>query len=893
MSRSFAVRLLNPSLRSRLAVFVVLTCVPMLAIVLYSSFHSRQVDERRAQQEVARLTRLAAADEQEVLNGVRQTVVDLSETDAVRGGEPRVCSALLAAVHGRSRFANLFVAGLDGGLTCSAVPPAGPVSIADRSYFQRTLQTGEFAIGEYQVGRVVNRPVISAGYPIRDNSGNAIGVVGASLDLAGLSTAVGRFDLPPGWTVTLTDRGGTVLVQVPDDGHTVGTHLADAAPVTPRQGLTSTATLAHRPNGDVAIESPVAFGDVPVPDLTVRVSGPEQSLDAQFEHDLRRNLSAAALVTLLGLGAAWVFGERFFVRRVHALLRTADRLAAGDLKARSGLPAGRDELAKLAVSIDHMAGELERRTDEVARRQEHFRALIETGSDVITVIDVEGRLQYVSPSVHRVFGYEPGTVIGRDAFSLVHPDDRERLLQAFQGVASTPGVHRPIEFRVRHADGSWRYAEAVANNLLNHPTVAGIVEVLRDITERRQAEEELAALLHREQEAREAAESSNRAKDEFLALLSHELRTPLTPIIGFVQLLRRDRLDPRLRDYALEMIERNAQSQTRLVSDLLDVSRIVAGKLPLERRSVDLCAAVETAAAAFAGEAREKGIELELTLDPQTGYVDGDTDRLQQIVRNLIANALKFTPAGGRVDVELRRDGAEAILSVSDTGIGIEPAFLPEVFERFRQADASSSRQHGGLGLGLAIVRSLVELHDGTVRAESDGPGRGARFIVTLPLRTAAPVAAEPSVTAPASAPPTLATVRVVVVEDNADTRELIGVTLSSAGAEVTSVASAADAIAAIERTAPDVLVSDIGLPGEDGYALIKRLRGHPRAAVRTLPAIALTAYAGGEDRALALSCGFDEHLPKPVDPARLVALVATFTTAWEGEPAAPIEPVH
>lgn len=883
-------RLLNPSLRSRLAVFVVLTCVPMLVIVLYSSFHNRQVAEERAQQEVGRLTRLTAADEQEVFNGVRQVIVDLAQTDAVRSGDPRTCSAMLAAVLGRSRFANLFVATPSGDVTCSAVPLAGPVNIADRGYFQRTLQTGEFAIGEYQISRSVNRPVITSGYPVRDGAGNPIAVVGASLDLSGLATAVGRFDLPSGWTVIITDRSGTVLLQVPDGDPAVGTRVADVALASPHSGLTSTLTLVHRPNGAVAIESPVAIGDAPVPDLTVRISGPEQSLDAQFEHDLRRNLSAAALVTLLGLCAAWVFGERFFVRRVHALLHTADRLAAGDLQARSGLPAGRDELAKLAVSVDNMAGELERRTEEVARRQEHFRALIETGSDVITVIDALGRLQYVSPSVQRVFGYEPGTVIGRDAFSLVHPDDRERLLQAFQAVAQTSGVHRPIEFRVLHADGSWRYAEAVANNLLDHPTVAGIVEVLRDVTERHNAEEELEELLRREQEARAAAESSNRAKDEFLALLSHELRTPLTPIIGFVQLLRRDRLEPRLRDYALEMIERNAQGQSRLVSDLLDVSRIVAGKLALNREPVDLCAAVETAVVAFAGEAREKGIELVAALDPQAGSVEGDVDRLQQVVRNLVANAIKFTPAGGRVDVELRREGGQALLSVVDTGVGIDPAFLPEVFERFRQADASSSRLHGGLGLGLAIVRSLVELHGGSVRAESEGLGRGARFVVALPLRADLLAAGEPSSGALPAEPPTLATVRVVVVEDNADTRELIGMTLRSAGAEVTSVASVVDALAAIERTAPDVLVSDIGLPGEDGYTLIQRLRRHARAALRSLPAIALTAYAGGEDRTLALASGFDEHLAKPVDPARLVALVATFTTAWEAESPAPVE---
>jgi CheY-like chemotaxis protein len=387
-----------------------------------------------------------------------------------------------------------------------------------------------------------------------------------------------------------------------------------------------------------------------------------------------------------------------------------------------------------------------------------------------------------------------------------------------------------------------------------------------------------AGLYEAERAAREAAESANRAKDEFLSVLSHELRTPLTPILGFTEMLRRRKEVKReMLDHALEAIDRSARVQARLVGDLLDVSRIVSGKLQIERQPVDLRQVIRAATDAVRAEAEARSIALVSDLDPAAAAVTGDPDRLQQVVWNLLSNAVKFTPQGGRVEERLARDGGQAVITVTDTGQGIPPEFLPHVFERFRQADGSSTRAHGGLGLGLAIVRHLVELHGGRVTAASEGAGKGATFTVHLPLASPAPVprAADPVDGVESAA---LAGVRVLVVEDDADTRGLLRLALEGEGALVTASASSAEALAAFEAATPDVLLADIGMPDEDGYQLISRIRARSAEAGGRVPAVALTAYAAAEDRRRAMAAGFQRHLAKPVNPTALVAVLVALT---------------
>ena len=375
------------------------------------------------------------------------------------------------------------------------------------------------------------------------------------------------------------------------------------------------------------------------------------------------------------------------------------------------------------------------------------------------------------------------------------------------------------------------------------------------------------------------AQEANRLKDEFLATVSHELRTPLNAMLGWARLLRAGNMAPGMHDRALVTIERNAQAQAQLVDDLLDVSRIITCKLRLDVRSIDLGGVIESAVDAVRPAADAKSIRLDVDVDRMLGPFTGDGGRVEQVVWNLLSNAVKFTPEHGRVGVGLRMVDSHIELRVSDSGLGIRPDFLPHVFDRFRQADSRGTKSHTGLGLGLAIVRHLVELHGGTVRAESPGEGSGATFTVDLPL---APVHRDDAPSPVGSGMksvqvPMLDGVRILVVDDEADGRELLAIVLEQLGAEVRAVGTADAAMAVFREWRPAVLISDIGMPGEDGYSLIQRVRALPPEEGGNVAAAALTAYARAEDRTRALLAGFQQHLPKPVEPKELAAVVANL----------------
>jgi signal transduction histidine kinase/ActR/RegA family two-component response regulator len=408
-------------------------------------------------------------------------------------------------------------------------------------------------------------------------------------------------------------------------------------------------------------------------------------------------------------------------------------------------------------------------------------------------------------------------------------------------------------------------------------------EVRDHLEERKRAEAEREQLLARERAARAEVEAANRAKDEFLAVLSHELRTPLQPILGWVKLMRQRAVDPPTLQRGLETIERNARAQAQIVEDLLDISRVIVGKLRLERRPVSVRTVLETAADAVRAAADAKSIVMKTAFPAHTVVVSGDPHRLQQVAWNLLSNAVAFTPEGGSVTVRLEQTDTDAVVRVSDTGQGIAPHFLPEIFERFRQADSTSTRRHGGLGLGLAIVRHLVELHEGTVRAESEGEGRGATFIVHLPLLTdTAQVSSEAlagGIRAPRTAHgPLLSGVHVLVVDDDEDTCELLTAVLGYYGAEVTATFSADEALRTLDRIHPDVVVSDVAMPGVDGYTLARRLKVLERERGWRLPAMALTAHARASDSEQAFLAGFEAYVAKPVEPAELALIIARLT---------------
>jgi PAS domain S-box-containing protein len=498
--------------------------------------------------------------------------------------------------------------------------------------------------------------------------------------------------------------------------------------------------------------------------------------------------------------------------------------------------------------------------------ENRYRSLVELSPDAIVIV-VEGKLVYGNRAADRLFGVSPGG-------SLVE-------LSVLQFTPSESPAHgRPVTGRWRRLDGSPVDVESASSAILWRRS-PGLQLVLRDVTDRLRAEEEKSRLLASERAARSVAEHASRMKDEFLATLSHELRTPLNAILGWSHLLLEQKPEPDELAQGLETIERNAKVQTRLIEDLLDMSRIISGKLRIHVARIDprdfVAAAVETVRPSAEG----KGVLLEVELDPRVGMISGDASRLQQVVWNLASNAIKFTPAGGRVRVVGTLVSGQLELAITDTGQGIATNFLPYVFERFRQADGSTTRHHGGLGLGLAIVKQLVEMHGGSVRAFSDGPGTGSRFVVTLPTapvvtrtdsgdRVGSAHNGDPDRSAMAD----LTGVRVLVVDDEMDARELVRRVLVGVGAVVKTAPSAAEVMASIAAT--DVLVSDIGMPDVDGYELLRRVRSLPPEEGGKVPAVALTAFARSEDRTRALLAGYQVHLSKPFTPAELVATVAS-----------------
>ena len=434
--------------------------------------------------------------------------------------------------------------------------------------------------------------------------------------------------------------------------------------------------------------------------------------------------------------------------------------------------------------------------------------------------------------------------------------------------------------------------QAVRISPLNHEgRVIGTLTIIEDVTERvaREAKlqaqiEERSRLLSSEKLARNEAERANRLKDEFLATISHELRNPLNAILGWAHMMRLGNLTPANAERAVETIYRNAKSQSQLIADLLDVSRIISGKLRLDVRTVDLLSIANAAIDSIRPAADAKGIRLQTMLDPTVGPITGDADRLQQIVWNLLTNAVKFTPKGGCVQVRVQRLEAHVEIVVTDSGVGINKEFLPYVFDRFRQADASTTRTHGGLGLGLSIVHQLVGLHGGSVSVHSEGEGKGATFTINLPFvavveqdETEAVLPAQIDEPLSFEGLPSLRGLKVLVVDDEADTRELIGQVLEECGSEVIISRSAAEALLALEEHKPDILISDLGMPDEDGYSLISKIRALPSEQGGQIPAAALTAYARAEDRMRVLRSGFQFHLPKPVDSAELVTVVASL----------------
>jgi PAS domain S-box-containing protein len=561
-------------------------------------------------------------------------------------------------------------------------------------------------------------------------------------------------------------------------------------------------------------------------------------------------------------------------------------------------------IADSAAPIKDAAGQLigvvivfrdvseERRAEEALEEQrEWLETTLESIGDAVIATDVQGRVVFMNPVAEHLTGYAADEARGRpckEVFRIINEESRRTVESPVTRVLAEGVVVGLANHTLLIAkDGTERPIDDSGAPILNRDgRIVGVVLVFRDVSERRrgEAERQLAAvererLLESERAARAEAERASRVKDEFVAMVSHELRTPLNAILGWTQLMMRSRQDPMVIDRGLDVVIRNTRVQAQLISDLLDISRIVSGKLRLEIQMTDLGVIAEEAIETVYQEAVAKGVEIRRELAREAGLVAGDPARLQQVVWNLLTNAIKFTPAGGRVDVVLRHAGAGVELIVSDTGVGIRSEALPHVFERFHQIDRSITRRFGGLGLGLSIVKNLVEAHGGSVQAHSAGEGKGATFTIRLPAAVAPPAIERE--TAPATARDTadlsLGGVRVLVVEDEPDTREFVRRLLAAHGATVVSAADATEALERFTAEQPHVLISDIGLPEVDGYELMRRVRERAAGDGSAIPAIALTAYARSEDRTRALRAGYQAHLAKPVEPNELIATVASL----------------
>lgn len=525
---------------------------------------------------------------------------------------------------------------------------------------------------------------------------------------------------------------------------------------------------------------------------------------------------------------------------------------------------------------------LVRARNAAERSEERFRKLAEKARVIPWEADaITGDFTYVGPQTVEILGYPTLDWYTKNFWAEhIHPEDQKWAIKYCQDQSVSLDNYE-FEYRMLAADGRIVWLYDIVNVVRGKDGPQLLRGFIIDITERKQAEAEREQLLRREQAAREEAERANRMKDEFLAILSHELRTPLNAMLGWTQLLRTRQMNEATTTRALETIDRNSKSLSQLIEDVLDMSQIVTGKVRLRVSKVELVPTIEAAIETVLPAAQAKEIRIESVLDPAVRPILGDANRLKQVFWNLLSNAVKFTPKGGRVEIQLKQIDSWLQIKVSDNGQGISSDFLPHVFDRFRQADSSTTRTHGGLGLGLAIVRHIVELHGGSVQAESQGLGKGATFTVSLPVKAAADALSEseqersPRDSERAIAPLALDGLRVLVVDDEADARDILTKVLAQYGAQVITAATAREALATMREFQPNVLVSDIGMPEEDGYSLIRQVRALQVKQGGQIPAVALTAYAGAEDQKQALSAGFQLHVPKPVNPYKLVMLVS------------------
>ena len=805
----------------------------------------------------------------------------------------------------------------DGDQILDAARPFGaplPRTIAPQELAE-VAATGRPAVSGLVTGTALDRPLVSVRVPVT-RDGVTRYVLAASIDPDTFGALLRQQKIPPDWLSSVFDaRGLTVARTVAPErfvGLPAGQHILDAM----KQAEDGWMRAVTRDDRTVY----AAYSRAPFAGWTVTFSVPAELIDAPLQRSLITLIVGGALLTLLGVILAAGLSRRL-ATPIAELARSAAALGRGEAPTRVGGHV--DEVREVAEALER-AGE-DRRRAEIALRQESsvLDAMNRAGRALSAELDLQKVVQAVTDAATAVSGAAFGAFfynvidargesfmlyaisgVPRETFaSFPMPRNTEIFAPTFRGDGpirlddvrkdprycksgphfGMPSGHLPVASYLAVPVVS-RSGEVIGGLFFGHPEPARFgareEQVVVGLAAQAAIAVDNARLYEKEQQARFEAEGANRTKDEFLATLSHELRTPLNAILGWARMLQGGGLAQDARDKALSVIVRNATVQSQLIEDLLDVSRIVSGKLKLEARPVMPAPVVEAAVDTVRPAAEAKGVRLQQVLDPAAGPVLGDPERLQQVVWNLLSNAVKFTPRGGRVHASVRRISSHVEIVVSDTGPGIPAALLPVIFDRFRQADSSSRRAHGGLGIGLALVRHLVEMHGGTVEAYSPGRDQGSTFTVKLPLLIHVDAQRETRVhpraggAVPGVSGGALDGLKILVVDDERDALELFSTVLAGAGAEARPAASAAEALGILAEWTADVIVSDIEMPGQDGFALIRALR----AGGSTTPAVAVTAYGRLEDRVRTLDAGFQMHIVKPVEPAELIAVIASLT---------------
>ncbi len=1002
-----AMKKLYSSLRARLLALVFLTITPAVGLATYHWLENRREQNVMAGKQAALLLGNITREQYRLIERTRAITEQLAQIPEVKAGEPVKCSETLAEWSKRySRFANFGVVNLDGTIFCSAVPLDEMVNEADRRWFDNTVRTQVFSTGNYHVGPITGLPVLVFGQPVFDSSGQLRFVMFAAVDLRWIRKYWREEQFPAGSIFIVMERTGAMLARYPDPEKWARKIFGENDPlykaIISQNGEGTFETTA--PDGVSRLFSVTKLGGEYLSGETFAAIGiPRSALFAAADKKLMIDATTvlAALVLLLFLG--WYGSSRLVLRQVRALLDTTNRLAGGDLAARTGIRENVGELNQLAHSFDRMAEQLEEHRHHLLRFQENLRqsedrlrrilsalpipaftcdaegkitfhnesasqlwggaaklddpgahstvppqpaptgdipilrhfiaqALTEKrdvigreivverpGGEERTVLahanllwnaagavtgvvcalvditerikaehalrDSEGRLKlalaasrmgvwewnmatgdnYWSPEARDIVGLDGTRATPRPFEDLLHPEDRADVAAAIEKALAEKSIYS-AEFRITRPDGETVWVSSLGRAEYDDTGIAvRMIGIVQDITRRRR-------LMDQVRERAEQLAEVDRRKDEFLALLAHELRNPLAPIMNAVEILRMNGSSGTEHDWIVGVIERQIRHLTRLVDDLLDVSRITRGKLELRRERMDLCQAVKTAVEVNRGLMESSQLELHVMLPSTALIIDGDMIRMVQVFSNLLTNSMKFTDPGGSVAVNARLEKNEIVATVRDNGIGIPPERLDEIFEMFVQIDHAPERSQNGLGIGLTLVKQIVEMHGGSLAARSEGPGRGSEFIVRLPIAADgqfSDATAGKNITPPFGC---TASLRTLVVDDKKELADTLAMVLRMMGHQVITANAAEEALTAAQQFQPEVILLDLGLPRISGYEVCRRLREQPGG--EKLIIIALTGWGRSEDRLRTQEAGFDRHLVKPVTHADLKALI-------------------